>query len=32
VCVVSDNELLVMFFIPDGKDTARNTSRTIRNY
>jgi flavin reductase (DIM6/NTAB) family NADH-FMN oxidoreductase RutF len=31
VCVVSDNEVLVMFVIPDSKDTARNISHTVRN-
>jgi hypothetical protein len=32
VCVVRDNEVLVMFVIPVGKDTARNISHTVRTY
>jgi hypothetical protein len=32
VCVVSDNEVLVLFVTPDGKDTARNISHTVRKY
>jgi hypothetical protein len=32
LCVVRHNEVLVMFVTPDGKDTARNISHTVRNY
>jgi hypothetical protein len=32
LCVVSDNEVLVMFVTPDGIVTARNISHTVRNY
>jgi hypothetical protein len=32
VCVLSDNEVLVMFVTPAGKDTARNIAHTDTNY
>jgi hypothetical protein len=32
VCVVRDNEVFIMCVTPDGKDTARNISHTVRNY
>jgi hypothetical protein len=32
MCVVSDNEVLVMFATRDGKYTALNISHTVRKY